>query len=65
MISGVVVFRARYDLDGYCTESERESVHIEERAILLSASRWEEPEASLFSTTKLESFMTEDGEIDL
>ena len=39
LISGVVVFRSRYDLDGYCTEFEKEVVQKEGRAILLSAPR--------------------------
>ena len=41
-ISGCVVLRSRYDLDGYCTDIEKEILHEEPHVIQLKASRNED-----------------------
>ena len=67
MISGMVVMRSRYDLDGYCSDIRKGYLSGETNEILLQASKYEDKPSSdsLFSDTNHESFMNEDGEIDL
>ena len=56
LISGIVVFRSRYDLDGYCTDLEKS-----ERIADMQVDSEAEGNSSV---TKLESFIDKEGKFD-
>ena len=65
VLSSMVMMRSQYELDGYCTEVEKEILHDQPHAYQLRAEAQSQSEDKLFSLTKLEAFMDENGEIDL
>lgn len=65
LLSSMVMMRSQYQLDGYCTEIEKEILHDQPHAYQLRAEVQSQSSDNLFSVTKLETFMDENGEIDL